>query len=169
MTEATPRAKGAPEPEPIRFYGTTWLNRSGGYALRRAGLALGAFAAAAAGALVLRLAYEGLAIAEIGNVLSFLLVVAFAICSSVAFTRTWTGFVRRPEGQRDPGAERSMQSIRLIGFIGTLLAYALRTLIEAPGEKLHRTEYEAAVAAYNRRRTTRSGNPATKRKRKRWR
>ncbi|UGY92881.1 hypothetical protein [Streptomyces gobiensis] len=165
MSDAAPQTT-APRPEPIRFYGTTWLDRSRGYALRRAGLTLGAFAAAAAGAFVLRLAWQGLAIAEVGRLLDLLVVVAFAACSSLAFSRTWSGYVRRPDGTRDAAAEKSMHSIRLIGFIGVLLAYGFRSLIEAPGEKLHRVEYEQAVEQYERRRTARTGNPAAKRRAK---
>ncbi|MDK1476171.1 hypothetical protein QNO07_22580 [Streptomyces sp. 549] len=168
MDDATrlPNNATAPEPEPIRFYGTTWVDRSGGYLLRRAGLTLAAFAAAAAGAIVLRLSYEGLAIADVGRVVNIAVVVAFAICNSIAFTRTWTGFTRRPDGPHDSG-DRSQHSIRLIGFIGVLLAYGIRSLVEAPGEKLRREEYEQAVQQYERRRSTRTGNPAARRKPKR--
>ncbi|MEE1931419.1 hypothetical protein V1J52_25190 [Streptomyces sp. TRM 70351] len=159
---AAPQRDGAPEPEPIRFYGTTWLDHSGGYAARRAALALGAFASAAAGVLVLRFAYEGLTIAEVGSLVNLLIVLAFALCSSLAFTRTWSGYLRRPAA---PGAEGpgGTQGVRLIGFLGILLAYGVRSLVEAPGEKLHRAEYETAVARHERRRTARTGNPAGRR------
>ncbi|MEU5430886.1 hypothetical protein AB0H73_35510 [Streptomyces olivoreticuli] len=142
-----------PRPEAIRFFGTTWVDHDGGYALRRVGAGLGALVTAAAGALVLRFGYEGLTIAKVGNLVNILVVVAFAVCSALAFRRTWEGFSRRPDPAGDAGAERSMQSMLLIGFIGSLLAYALRTLTEAPGEKLRRKEYEEAVARYERRRT----------------
>ncbi|MHA7960371.1 hypothetical protein ACX9I7_21705 [Streptomyces sp. L500] len=151
-----------PRPEPIRFFGTTWVEHDGGYALRRAGLAVGSLAAAAAGAFVLRLGYEGLAIAQVGGLINAMVVVAFAVCSALAFRRTWERFVRRPEGPADAAAERSMQSIMMIGFLGTLLAYFFRSLMEAPGEKLHRAEYDAARARHERRRTTRTGNPAAR-------
>ncbi len=141
-----------PRPEPIRFFGTTWVDHDGGYALRRVGAGLGALVAAAAGALVLRFGYEGLTIAKVGNLVNILVAVAFAVCTALAFRRTWEGFSRRPDPAGDAGAERSMQSMLLIGFIGSLLAYALRTLTEAPGEKLRRKEYEEAVARYERRR-----------------
>ncbi|MGA5132480.1 EamA/RhaT family transporter [Streptomyces olivoreticuli] len=141
-----------PRPEPIRFFGTTWVDHDGGYALRRVGAGLGALVAAAAGALVLRFGYEGLTIAKVGNLVNILVAVAFAVCTALAFRRTWEGFSRRPDPAGDASAERSMQSMLLIGFIGSLLAYALRTLTEAPGEKLRRKEYEEAVARYERRR-----------------
>ncbi|MFF7726569.1 hypothetical protein [Streptomyces sp. NPDC008001] len=149
--EAPDGGPAGPRPEPIRFFGTTWLNHDSGYALRRAGACLGALAAAAAGALVLRFGYEGLAIAKVGGLVNTMVVVAFAVCSALAFRRTWERFGRRPDPAADPHAERSMQSLMMIGFIGALLAYALRTLKEAPGEGLHRREYEEAVARYERR------------------
>ncbi|MDT0453276.1 hypothetical protein [Streptomyces hesseae] len=149
-----------PQPESIRFFGTTWVDHDGGYALRRAGVAVGSLAAAAAGAFVLRLGYEGLAIAKVGGLINAMVVVAFAICSALAFRRTWERFVRRPEAPVDAAAERSMQSLMMIGFLGTLLAYFCRSLVEAPGEKLHRAEYDRARARHERLRTTRTGNPA---------
>lgn len=153
---------GEPQPEPLRFFGTRWVDHTEGYALRRAGLALGALLAAAAGAVLLGLAYEGLAIAQVGGWVSTLIVVTFALCSSLAFSRTLSGFSRRP-GESAPAApESSLRSVQAIGFIGVLLAYALRCLIEAPGEKLHRAEYEEALARHQRRRATRTGNPAGK-------
>lgn len=53
----------------------------------------------------------------------------------------------------------------MIGFIGSLLAYFCRSLVEAPGEKLHRAEYAAAQERYERRRGARTGNPAAKKSR----
>ncbi len=161
--EATATPSG-PRPEPIRFFGTTWVDHSDGYALRRAGVAVGSLAAAAAGAFVLRLGYEGLTIAKVGGVVNAMVVVAFAVCSALAFRRTWEGFVRRPEAPADPSVERSMQSLRMIGFIGALLAYFFRSLLEAPGEKLHRAEYDEARARHERRRGARTGNPAARAK-----
>ncbi|MER7050203.1 hypothetical protein [Streptomyces jumonjinensis] len=148
-----------PRPEPIRFFGTTWVDRDGGYGLRRAGVAAGALAAAVAGCLVLRFAYQGLVIAEVGGFLNTLVIVMFAICSAIAFRKTWESFTRRPTGTVGPDA---LRSLKMIGFVGVLLAYAVRALAEAPGEKLHRTEYEKASARYERRRTTRAGNPAAR-------
>ncbi|MFD0074360.1 MULTISPECIES: hypothetical protein [unclassified Streptomyces] len=153
-----------PQPEEIRFFGTTWVDHSGHYALRRAGLAVGALAAAVAACFVLRFAYEGLQIADVGGVVNMLVVIMFAVCSAIAFAKTWEGFVRRPA---DPAREESLRSLKAIGFIGSLLAYAARCLIEAPGEKLHRTEHEAAVKQYENRRASRTGNPSTRKKPKR--
>ncbi|MBB1254502.1 hypothetical protein [Streptomyces alkaliterrae] len=164
MNDATPERR-LPAPEPIRFYGTTWVDHSGGYRLRRAGLALAAFAAAAAGALLLRFAYQGLEIAEVGTVLNLLVVLAFAACSSIAFSKTWGAYTkprRVPRDQREESAERSLASVRMIGFIGVLLAYGIRTLVEAPGEKLRRAEHEEAVRLHERRRSARTGNPAAR-------
>lgn len=154
-----------PRPQQLLFHGTTWTDHSGGYAVRRLGLGLGALLAAAAGALVLRVAYDGLAVAQVGDWVRVMTVVAFAVCSSLAFSRTLARYTRRPENV-DEARERAMRSLMIIGFIGVLLAYALRSLVEAPGEKLLRAEYDEAVKQYDRRRTTRTGNPA-KRRRKR--
>ncbi|GAO06773.1 hypothetical protein TPA0598_02_00110 [Streptomyces lydicamycinicus] len=154
-----------PEPEAIRFFGTTWLHHDGGYGLRRAGVAVGSLALAAAGAAVLRFAFQGLEIADVGPFVGILVVAGFAICSALAFRRTWDGFVRRPDPAAESAADRSAQSLMFIGFIGSLLAYFCRSLVEAPGEKLHRTEYAAARACYERRRGSRTGNPAARKSR----
>lgn len=159
-----PAASDGPRPEPLRFFGTTWVDHDGGYALRRAGVAIGALVAAAAGAFVLRFAFQGLTIAKVGTLVGLLVVVAFAVCSALAFRKTWEGFTRRPEpgGGESAAAAGSSQGILLIGFIGTLLAYAVRALVEAPGERLHRAEYERARELHTRRHTTRTGNPAAR-------
>ncbi|MFD8547592.1 hypothetical protein [Streptomyces sp. NPDC059649] len=154
---------GGPQPEPIRFFGTTWVHHDGGYALRRAGVAVGSLALAAAGAVVLRFAFQGLEIAAVGPFVGILVVAGFAICSALAFRRTWDGFVRRPGSSSAAGAgDTSGQSLMLIGFIGSLLAYFCRSLVEAPGERLHRAEYAAARERHERRRSTRTGNPAAR-------
>jgi hypothetical protein len=82
------------------------------------------------------------------------------VCSSMAFARTLRGFTARREAEPDAAGEASWRSILVIGFLGFLLAYALRSLVEAPGEKMLRAEYEQAVRIHDKRRTTRSGNPA---------
>ncbi|MEU8787333.1 hypothetical protein [Streptomyces sp. NPDC048637] len=155
-------ASGGPGPEAIRFFGTTWLHHDGGYGLRRAGVAAGSLALAAAGAAVLRFAFQGLEIAAVGPFVGILVVAGFAICSALAFRRTWDGFVRRPDPAAQGAADKSAQSLMFIGFIGSLLAYFCRSLIEAPGEKLHRTEYTAARERHERRRGSRTGNPAAR-------
>ncbi|MEU2086861.1 hypothetical protein ABZ569_33955 [Streptomyces albus] len=164
-SDESPQTPGAPAPEPLRFYGTTWVDHSGGYVVRRVALGLGAVLAAVAGAFVLRFAYQGVVVADIGSWASILLVAAFAVCSALAFARTLTSYTRRPD-EREAAAESSMHSIRVIGFIGVLLAYALRTCVEAPGERLHRAEYEAAVARHERQRRSRTGNPAVRKKKR---
>ncbi|MET9364629.1 hypothetical protein ABZX93_27480 [Streptomyces sp. NPDC006632] len=155
---------GGPRPEPIRFFGTSWVEHDQGYGLRRAGTAIGSLVAAAAACFVLRFAYEGLQIADTGAFVSVLVVVMFAICSALAFRKTWEGYSARPA---DPDADRSLQGLKAIGFIGSLLAYFFRTFTEAPGEGLHRKEYETARTQYERRRGTRTGNPSARKKPKR--
>lgn len=150
-----------PRPEPLRFFGTSWVNHDHGYAARRAAVAAGSLAAAVASCLVLRFAYQGLAIAGSGVFVTVLVVAMFAICSALAFRNTWDGFGRRP----DPARQASLRGLLAIGFVGSLAAYFVRSLIEAPGEKLHRAEYEEARARYARRSTRRTRNPAKKRRR----
>ncbi|MER5179019.1 EamA/RhaT family transporter [Streptomyces sp. NPDC002896] len=157
----TPATPAGPRPEPIRFFGTTWVNHDGGYGARRAAVAVGSLAAAVVACLVLRFAYEGLEIAAIGGLATVLVVVMFAVCSALAFRHTWDGFGKRA----DPDRQASLRGLLAIGFVGSLLAYFFRTLIEAPGERLHREEYETSREEYERRAARRAGNPS-KRKRK---
>ncbi|MEV1027000.1 EamA/RhaT family transporter [Streptomyces sp. NPDC050264] len=156
-TPSTIPAPG-PRPEEIRFFGTSWVDHSGGYALRRAAVGVGALLAAAAGCFVLRFAYQGLAIADVGAFVNVLVVVMFALCSAFAFSRTWGGFSQRP----DPERQASLRGFLTIGFVGVLVAHALRCLTEAPGEKLRRQEYETAREQFERRTSRRTRNPAKK-------
>ncbi|MFI6105673.1 hypothetical protein [Streptomyces sp. NPDC051310] len=163
--EQTDKTTPGPQPEPLRFFGTTWVGHDGGYGLRRAGVAVGSLGAAVAGAFVLRFAHQGLAVADVGGFVNALVVVMFAVCTAIAFRKTWEGFTRRPA---DPSREDALRGLKAIGFLGSLLAYFVRSLIEAPGEKLVRAEYEAARVQYEKRRAGRTGNPMARRqKRKR--
>ncbi|WP_405795968.1 hypothetical protein [Streptomyces sp. NBC_01506] len=158
--EATAEAAAAgPRPEPIRFFGTTWVAHDGGYALRRLAVAVGSLAAALGACFVLRFAFEGLAIAKASSFVGVLVIVMFAVCSTIAFRKTWEGFSKRPA---DAAREEALRSLKGIGFIGSLIAYFVRSLTEAPGERLRRSEYETAVTQYERRRTTRTRNPAAR-------
>ncbi|MEV0780748.1 hypothetical protein [Streptomyces sp. NPDC050428] len=148
-----------PRPEPIRFFGTTWVAHDGGYALRRVAVAAGSLAAAVGACFLLRFAYQGLETANASSFVGVLVIVTFSVCSAIAFRKTWEGFSKRPG---DAAREEALRSLKGIGFIGSLLAYFLRSLAEAPGERLRRTEYETAVSRYERRRTTRTGNPAAR-------
>lgn len=148
-----------PRPEPLRLFGTTWVDHDGGYGLRRVGATVGSLAAAVAACFVLRFAYQGLEIAEVGSLVGTLVVLMFAVCSAIAFRKTWEGFTRRPA---DPAHEDRLRGLKSIGFIGSLLAYFVRSFVEAPGEKLRRTEYETALARYAKRRSSRTGNPAAR-------
>jgi hypothetical protein len=160
-TPAAPAGSTGPRPEPIRFFGTTWVDHDNGYPLRRIGAAAGSLVAAAASCLVLYFAYQGLQIADSGAFVTALVVVMFAVCSALAFRHTWDSFTRRP----DPDRQASLRGLLAIGFIGSLLAYFFRSLTEAPGEKLHREEYEAAREQYEKRAVRRTGNPSKKRRR----
>ncbi|MER6346095.1 EamA/RhaT family transporter [Streptomyces sp. NPDC001595] len=160
-SEANPQSAAGPRPEPIRFFGTTWLHHDRGYALRRAAVSAGSLAAAVVSCLVLRFAYEGLAIANTGNLVSLLVAVMFTVCSAMAFRHTWDSFGKRP----DPERQASLRGLLAIGFVGSLLAYFFRSFTEAPGEKLHREEYETARAQYQKRSARRTGNPSKKHRR----
>ncbi|MDJ0384897.1 hypothetical protein [Streptomyces sp. G-G2] len=159
----TPAASEGPRPEPIRFFGTTWVNHDGGYHLRRAGMAAASLLTAVIGAFVLRFAYEGLEIGNVGAFLSISVVVLFAIASSIAFAKTWESYARRARPSSD---EASLKGLKAIGFIGSLIAYFIRCLFEAPGERLARFEYDRARVEYDRRRGARTGNPAARRQKR---
>ncbi|MFJ8360169.1 EamA/RhaT family transporter [Streptomyces sp. NPDC093984] len=152
--------KGGPRPEPIRFFGTTWVDHDGGYTARRIAVSAGSLAAAAISCLVLRFAYQGLSIADVGAPVTFLVVVMFAVCSALAFGHTWGAFTKRP----DPERQSSLRGLLTIGFVGSLLAYFFRSLTEAPGERLHREEYDQARAAHEKRTSRRTGNPSRRRR-----
>lgn len=156
-----PEPRPGPRPEPIRFFGTTWVEHDAGYTARRVGVAAGSLTATIASCLVLRLAYEGLRIAAVGGAVSLLVLVMFAVCSALTFGHTWGAFTKRP----DPARQASLRGLLAIGFVGSLAAYFLRSLKEAPGESLHRQEYEASRAQHIRQTTRRTGNPAKRRRR----
>ncbi|MDO0935351.1 EamA/RhaT family transporter [Streptomyces sp. DG2A-72] len=166
-TPATPAGSNgtpdtpAPRPEPIRFFGTTWVNHDKGYTTRRIAAAAGSLATTVAACLVLRFAYEGLQIAGTGSFVNLLVVAMFAVCTALAFRHTWDAFGKRP----DPDRQSSLRGLLAIGFVGSLLAYFIRSLVEAPGERLHRKEYAAARERHEKRTTRRSGNPSKKKRR----
>ncbi|WP_328495692.1 EamA/RhaT family transporter [Streptomyces sp. NBC_00414] len=148
-----PGSPAGPRPEPIRFFAATWVDHDGGYAARRVAVAVGSLAAIVASCLVLRFAYEGLEIAAVGGFVTLVVVAMFAVCSALAFRHTWAGHSKRPA----PDTESALRGLLTIGFVGALAAYFFRSLTEAPGEGLHRTEYETARAAYARRAARRKG------------
>ncbi len=128
-TPETPAGSApGPRPEPIRFFGTTWVDHDNGYPTRRIAAATGSLAAVVVACLVLRFAYQGLQIADNGNLVTLLMVVMFAICSALASRHTWDGFTKRP----DPERQASLRGLLAIGFVGSLLAYFFRSLTEAP-------------------------------------
>ncbi|MFD3487488.1 hypothetical protein [Streptomyces sp. NPDC058665] len=143
----------------MRFFGTTWVAHDGGYGPRRVGVAAGSLAAAVGACFLLRFAYQGLEIANASPFVGVLVIVMFSVCSAIAFRKTWEGFSKRPV---DAAREEALRSLKGIGFIGSLVAYFVRSLTEAPGEALRRTEYETAVSQYERRRTARTRNPAAR-------
>ncbi|MFD5316991.1 hypothetical protein [Streptomyces sp. NPDC127098] len=156
-SSVTDREADAPLPEPIRFYGTRWVDRSRGYAPRRVLLTAAAALLTVAGALALWILYAGVA-AGSPTWLSSLVLLALLLCTAIAFTRAWAGYTR--PRRVDAVDESAFRSITFVGFVGVLLAYALRSLVEAPGEGLLRADHEAALERHRRLTVKRSGNPA---------
>ncbi|MFJ3790495.1 hypothetical protein [Kitasatospora sp. NPDC090091] len=166
MTEhpaPAPTPAGAPEPEPIRWFGTSWVERGTDYRLRRIAVPIGALLAAAAAALVLRFGVEGIRLSDNGGFLNGLLVAAIAICSLLAALRTWKQLTEGKDRLTGWMAEdKSLGAVWIIGGVGALLAYFVRSLVEAPGEAVRRADYERAAAAHRRRQSARSGRPDAK-------
>jgi len=168
--QSTPRSTpaGAPEPEPIRWFGTTWVDRRADYWVRRVLVALGALVAAAAGAFLLRLGVSGVQLSDAGGLVDGLLIGAIALCSGMAAIRSWKILTEGRQSLTGWMAEdKSLGAVWLIGFVGALAAYFFRSLVEAPGEGLKRAVYDQATATWERRRATRNGNgrPGPKKRR----
>ncbi|MEV7596588.1 hypothetical protein AB0O91_04285 [Kitasatospora sp. NPDC089797] len=161
-----PTSADAPRPEPIRFFGTSWVDRDNGYWLRRIGVSVGALAATAAAVLVLRFGVEGVALSSSGGFLNGLLTAAIAVCSLLAVRRTWKVLTEGKDQLTGWMTEdKSLGAVWLIGGAGSLAAYFARSLVEAPGEGVKRAAHQRAVEQYEKRRTGRSGRPGGKRKR----
>ncbi|MFE4976895.1 hypothetical protein ACFRAR_32925 [Kitasatospora sp. NPDC056651] len=158
-----PTPAGAPEPQPLRWFGTSWLNRDNGYWPRRVAVSIGSLVAAAAVVLVLRFGIEGIALSDNGTFLNGLLTAAIAVCSLMAVRRTWKVLTEGKDQLEGWMAEdKSLGAVWLIGGAGSLLAYFARSLVEAPGEAVQRAAYERAVAQFEKRQASRSGRPDTK-------
>ncbi|WP_377269943.1 hypothetical protein [Peterkaempfera sp. SMS 1(5)a] len=146
----TDRSAAAPAPEPVRFFGTTWVDRGAGYRLRRIAFAVGALLALVAGAALMWLAVAALGDSQ--GLVGVLLVVAVLGCSVMAGLRTWrTLAVGRGALSGWMADDRALTPIMAVGFVGTLAAYFVRSLVEAPGEGLARSRYEAALARHRQR------------------
>ncbi|MFI9269449.1 hypothetical protein ACIGXM_01795 [Kitasatospora sp. NPDC052896] len=155
-----------PTPEPIRFFGTSWVERGGDYWLRRVLVPVGALVTVAVGALVLRFAVSGVEISKAGGFVNGLLLAAIAICTCLAGLRTWKLLTDGRDALTGWMAEdKSLGAVWLIGCVGAAFAYFLRSLVEAPGEALARARYERLAAQRARRRSGRSGRPDKRRKR----
>ncbi|MDH6576762.1 hypothetical protein [Kitasatospora sp. MAP5-34] len=160
-----PKPAGAPEPEAIRWFGTSWVDRGSGYWLRRVLVAVGALAAAVAVALVLRFGVGGVKVSNSGGFVYGLLLAAIAVCSCLAAVRTWRLLGEGRDALTGWMAEdRSLGAVWLIGCVGALIAYFVRSLIEAPGESVARARYEQATERYESRRPGRPGRQGRKRK-----
>ena len=136
-----------PQPEPIRFFGTSWVARDRGYWPRRIAVSAGALAATVAGALLMRLGVQGVFSSGSGSLVNTLLVGAVLVCTAVAAVRAWNLF----GGGRDAltgwmAEDRSTGPMLAIGFVGALAVYFLRSLAEAPGETEKRARHQRALA-----------------------
>ncbi|GAA2122909.1 membrane protein [Kitasatospora saccharophila] len=159
-TSATTTADGAPVPPPIRWFGTTWVQRGTGYWLRRAAVSTGALAATAAGALLLRLGVSGVRMSEAGP-LTMLLSLAVGLCSALAGLRNWKILTEGKDALTGWMAEeKQLAGVWLVGCTGALAAYFARSLVEAPGEGLKRAAYDQETAVWHRRRASRAEREA---------
>ncbi|SEL42148.1 hypothetical protein [Streptacidiphilus jiangxiensis] len=155
MSEGNPSATSSVEAPSLRWFGTTWVDRGPDYWLRRVAVSVGALVAAVAGGFLMRLAVQGVIIAKTGSFIEIVLILAIAVCSCVGALRTWNVLTQGKESLSGWMADDKSISVMLIvgfvGFVGSLVAYFLRSLVEAPGEGVARTRYELAVAAAARR------------------
>ncbi|MDH6137305.1 hypothetical protein P3T37_006737 [Kitasatospora sp. MAA4] len=157
--------RSAPAPEPIRFFGTSWVERGRDYWLRRAVVPVGALVTVLAGALVLRFAVSGVQLSKAGGFVNGLLIAAIAVCSCLAALRNWKQLTEGREALTGWMAEeKSLGAVWMIGCVGAAAAYFLRSLTEAPGEAVRRAHYERATAQHERRSAGRSGRPGKRRK-----
>lgn len=148
----------APSPDSLRFFGTTWVEHGPAYLLRRVAFGLGSLLATVVGAVAVWLAVS--ALGRSGGLLGVLLLLAVVGCSVMAALRTWRTLTAGPEGRTGWMADdRALAPIMAVGFVGTLAAYFLRGLAEAPGESVARNRRRAALAAAERRRQGRGGRP----------
>ncbi|MFD9129187.1 hypothetical protein [Kitasatospora sp. NPDC059571] len=156
-TPQTAPAAG-PAPEPIRWFGTGWVEHDGGYRLRRVLVPIGALLCTLAGALLLRFAVAGVGMSDAGGFVNVLLVAAIAICTCLSAMRMWKVLTEGRDSLSGWMAEdRSLGAVWLIGGVGALAVYFFRSLVEAPGEAVHRAAYEQAVQRHERRRAERGG------------
>ncbi|MEV4556717.1 hypothetical protein AB0K51_06935 [Kitasatospora sp. NPDC049285] len=154
----------APAPEPIRFFGTTWVDRGAAYWLRRVLVSLGALAATLTGALLLRLSVSGVRLSD-ARAVTLLLILALGVCTALAAMRTWK-ILTEGRGALSGwmAEEKSLGGVWLVGFTGALAAYFCRSLVEAPGEGLKRAVYDQESAVWHRRRAAREARGATRRR-----
>lgn len=155
----------APAPEPIRFFGTSWVDRGRAYWLRRVLVPIGALATVVAGAFVLRFAVDGVQLSQAGGLVDGLLIAAIAVCSCLAALRNWKQLAEGRDALTGWMAEeKSLGAVWLIGCVGAAAAYFARSLTEAPGEAARRADHQRALERYERRSAGRTGRPAKRRK-----
>ncbi|GAA2129433.1 membrane protein [Kitasatospora kazusensis] len=165
MTEQStpqPTPAGAPEPEAVRWFGTSWVERGSDYWLRRVLVPIGALAAAVAVAFVLRFGVDGVKVSNSGGFVYGLLLAAIAVCSCLAALRTWRLLAEGRDALTGWMADdKSLAAVWVIGCVGALVAYFVRSLTEAPGEAVARARYRKATERHARK-AGRPGRPGGK-------
>ncbi|MDH6116730.1 hypothetical protein [Kitasatospora sp. GAS204B] len=153
-------------PEPIRFFGTSWVEHGTDYWLRRVAVSLGAFATVVAGGLVLQFAVGGVRMSKAGGLVNWLLLAAIAVCSVLAALRTWKVLAEGRDSLDGWMAEdKSLGAVWLIGCVGSAAAYFFRSLTEAPGEGVRRAQWERETARHEKRKASGGGRPGKRKKR----
>ncbi|WP_329565070.1 hypothetical protein [Kitasatospora sp. NBC_01266] len=156
----------APAPEPIRYFGTSWVERGADYWLRRVAVSLGALVTTVAGVLVLRFAVGGVQMSKAGGFVNWLLLAAIAVCSCLAALRSWKVLTEGRDSLDGWMAEdKSLGAVWLIGCVGAVAAYFVRSLVEAPGEGVKRAAWEREAARHEKRKASRAGRPDKRKKR----
>jgi hypothetical protein len=147
QNSAAETADDGPQPEPLRWFGISWAARGGEYWARRVAVSAGALVVLVAGGLLMRLGMQGVFLARSGSIVNVLLVLAVAICSLTAAARTWKLLSVGKESLSGWMAdERQLRVLLVIGFVGSLAGYFVRSLVEAPGEGAARARWDAAKA-----------------------
>lgn len=160
------RPTPAAAPEPIRFFGTSWVARGADYWVRRVVVSLGAMLTVALGALVLRFAVSGVQLSKAGGFVNGLLLAAIAVCSCLAALRNWKILADGRDSLDGWMAEdKSLGAVWLIGCVGAAAAYFFRSLVEAPGEAVKRAAWERETARLVKRQASRDGRPGKRKKR----
>ncbi len=93
---------------------------------------------------------------------------AIGVCTALAGLRNWKILTEGRTSLTGWMAEdKSLAGVWLIGSVGALAAYFLRSLVEAPGEGLKRAVHDQQTATWQRRRSARAERDARRTARRR--